>query len=182
VNAGTSSLRVLMTLCECIVVVILAVFALHTNNRVLHQLIFCIGADLNIEAQQHKGIVVLYTVNCVCEHIFFYENKFCIFIFLWPPYVIGQAIYIFMLWFLLLLLFFPRVISAVGDWMSTILPHMVYISVNLECRSQTCCARLAENTAHKKSPKNRHLGTIPQLRRAISSQLRHVSTIGKKTC
>ena len=32
----------------------------------------------------------------------------------------------------------------------------------------------------KKSPKNRHLGTIPQICRAISSQLRHVSTIGKK--
>ena len=28
--------------------------------------------------------------------------------------------------------------------------------------------------------KNRHLGTIPQVYRAISSQLRHVSTIGKK--
>jgi len=28
--------------------------------------------------------------------------------------------------------------------------------------------------------KNRHLGTIPQLCQAISSQLRHVSTIGKK--
>jgi len=25
--------------------------------------------------------------------------------FLWPPYIIGQAIYIFILWFLLLLLF-----------------------------------------------------------------------------
>jgi len=29
-------------------------------------------------------------------------------------------------------------------------------------------------------PKNRHLGTIAQLCWAISSQLRHVSTIGKK--
>jgi len=29
-------------------------------------------------------------------------------------------------------------------------------------------------------PQNRHLGTITQLRRAISSQLRHVWTIGKK--
>ena len=29
-------------------------------------------------------------------------------------------------------------------------------------------------------PKSRHLGTIAQLRWAISSQLRHVSTIGKK--
>jgi len=30
-------------------------------------------------------------------------------------YVIGQATYIFILWFLLLLLFFPRLISAVGE-------------------------------------------------------------------
>ena len=43
-----------------------------------------------------------------------------------------------------------------------------------------CCTRLAANTGRKKVAKNRHLGTIPQLCRAISSQLRHVSTIGKK--
>ena len=47
------------------------------------------------------------------------------------------------------------------------------------CRSETCCRRLAENTGLKKVANNRHLGTIPQLCRAISSQLRHVSTIGK---
>jgi len=40
--------------------------------------------------------------------------------------------------------------------------------------------RLAENTRRKKSPKIRHLGAITQLCRAMSSQLRHVSTIGKK--
>ena len=38
--------------------------------------------------------------------------------------------YIFMLWLLLssffVSSFFPRLISAVGDWMSTILPHMVW--------------------------------------------------------
>jgi len=39
---------------------------------------------------------------------------------------------------------------------------------------------LAENTGCKNDAKNRHLGTIPQLCRAISSELRHVSTIGKK--
>jgi len=33
--------------------------------------------------------------------------------------------YIFALWFLSFC-FFPRLISAVGDWMSTILPHMVW--------------------------------------------------------
>ena len=43
-----------------------------------------------------------------------------------------------------------------------------------------CCTRLAANTGRKKVAKNRHLGTIPQICRAISSQLRHVSTIGKK--
>ena len=43
-----------------------------------------------------------------------------------------------------------------------------------------CCARLAGNPGPKKSPNSRHRGTIAQLCRAISSQLRHVSTIGKK--
>ena len=56
-------------------------------------------------------------------------------------------------------------------------PHS---SVNLECRSEMRCTRLAANTGRKKVAKNRHLGTIGQLCRAISSQLRHVSTIGKK--
>ena len=79
--------------------------------------------------------------------------------------------------FLLLLLFFPRLISAVGDWMFTIHLHMA--CANLECRSETCCTRLAANTGRKKVAKNRHLGTIAQLCRAISSQVRHVSTIGK---
>ena len=42
-----------------------------------------------------------------------------------------ETIYIFMLWFVLLLLlssffFFPRLISAAADWMSAILPHMVW--------------------------------------------------------
>jgi len=39
---------------------------------------------------------------------------------------------------------------------------------------------LAENTGRKNAPKNRHLGTIAQLCSAISSQLRHISTIGNK--
>ena len=34
--------------------------------------------------------------------------------------------YIFMLWFVLLLSFFARLISAAADWMSAILPHMVW--------------------------------------------------------
>jgi len=43
-----------------------------------------------------------------------------------------------------------------------------------------CCTWLAENTGRKNYAKNRHLRTIAQICRAISSQLRHVSTIGKK--
>jgi len=42
-----------------------------------------------------------------------------------------------------------------------------------------CCMRLAANAGPKKVAKNRHLGTIGQVCRAISSQLRHVSTIEK---
>jgi len=53
-------------------------------------------------------------------------------------------------------------------------------SANLECRSERCCRWLRANVGPKKVAKNRHLGTIPQICRAISSQLRHVSKIGKK--
>jgi len=42
------------------------------------------------------------------------------------------------------------------------------------------CTRLAENTGRKNDAKNRHLRTIAQLCRTVSSQQRHVSTIGKK--
>ena len=54
------------------------------------------------------------------------------------------------------------------------------VSANLRCRSETCCTLFAENIGCKKVAKNRHLGTIAQLCRAISLQLRHISTIGKK--
>ena len=43
-----------------------------------------------------------------------------------------------------------------------------------------CCTRLAGNRGRKNGAKTRHLRTIAQLCRAIFSQLRHVSTIGKK--
>jgi len=60
--------------------------------------------------------------------------------------------------------------------MGTMLPHMVWpYSANLECRSEVCCMRLAGNTGRK----NRHFGTITQNCRAISSEQRHISTVGK---
>ena len=54
------------------------------------------------------------------------------------------------------------------------------LSANLECRSEVCCTRLAGNAGPKKLPKIHHRGTITQLCMAISSQLRQLSTIGKK--
>ena len=80
-------------------------------------------------------------------------------------------------WFLL---FLPRLILAVVNWMSTILPHMVGLSANLDCRSEMCCTLLAGNTGCKNDAKNHRLRNITQLCWAISSQLRHLSTIRKK--
>jgi len=49
--------------------------------------------------------------------------------------------------------FFPRLISAVEDWMHTILHTWCGLSANLGCRSETCCKRLAVNTGRKKREK-----------------------------
>jgi len=103
---------------------------------------------------------------------------------LWPPYGIWQAIIFLPCGFYLLLSFIfslPNLSRRIGC-----LPYFhtrCGLSANLGCRSETCCTRLAENTGRKNDAQNRHLRTIAQLcraTRAISSQLRHVSTIGKK--
>ena len=61
------------------------------------------------------------------NYTLFRDVKFCVYTVLWSPYVIGQTIYIFMLFLLLLSSFFiPRLISAATDWMSTILLHMAW--------------------------------------------------------
>jgi len=80
---------------------------------------------------------------------------------------------------LLLLSYFPRLISAVADW----IPYF-YIwfgpSANLECMSE-CTAR-GSLEMHNKDPKNRQNSPSGHPRTtlsAISSQLRNVSTIGK---
>jgi len=83
--------------------------------------------------------------------------------------------YIFILWFLPIYLssFFssPHLIGRTLD---------VWHSANLKCRSEMCCMQLAENTGRNKVANNCHLDTIAQFCRAISLQLRHISTIGKK--
>jgi len=73
--------------------------------------------------------------------------------------------YIFALWFLSFCLSFvissPNLSGRRGD-------------AGLKCA--------ARGSLQIQDAKNRHLGTMAQLRRALSTQLRHVSTIGKKTC
>ena len=99
---------------------------------------------------------------------------------LWPPYVIGGPLYFCPVISIFFYLFFPCLTSAATDWMSTILLHMAWpYSVNfiMQVWSVLHVARCKCGT--QKSRQNRHLGTIPQLCRAIPSQLRHLSTIGK---
>jgi len=103
--------------------------------------------------------------------------------FLWPPYGTGQAIiFLFCGFFYLLLISIfssPNLSRRIGclQYFHTWCDR----TANLWCSSETCFTRLAGNTARKKSPKNRHLGTITQIWRAISSQLSHVSTIEKNS-
>jgi len=104
---------------------------------------------------------------------------------LWPPYGIGQAI-IFSSCGFFFLSFFFFILACCQPSQIGCLPYFHTwcgpISANVGCRSETCCTRLAENTGHKKSPKIRHLHTtaVAQLCPAMSLQLRHISTMGKK--
>ena len=100
---------------------------------------------------------------------------------LWPPYVIGGPLYFcpvvsFYLSFFFFLAYSQRPQSGCLPYFYTWRGS----SANLECRSKRRCTRLAANAGPKEVAKNRHLGTIAQLCRAICSQLWHVSTIGKK--
>ena len=59
--------------------------------------------------------------------------------------------YIFIVSFLLLISpSFFRLISAVADWMSAILAHMVWPCAYLGCSFETCCTWLAGNAGPKK--------------------------------
>jgi len=76
--------------------------------------------------------------------------------------------YIFALWFLSFFLAYSQR-SEIGC-----LPYFYTwcgLSENLECKYEMCCTRFTGNTAN--DAKIRHLRTIAQLCRAVSSQLRH---------
>jgi len=63
--------------------------------------------------------------------------------------------YIFILWFLLAFFFFISLPNLSGRRLDVYhtSTHGVALVRNLECRSETCCARLADNTGCKMSPK-----------------------------
>jgi len=99
--------------------------------------------------------------------------------FLWPALAAlwnRAGHYIFILWFFLLFLAYSQLSQI---WCLPYFQTWCGLSADLECMSEMCCMWLAENTGRKKLPKIHHLGTIAQLCRAISSQLRHVLTIEK---
>ena len=71
--------------------------------------------------------------------------------------------YIFALWFLSFL-FFPCLISAVGDWMSTILPHMVWPYCEFKMQvwnlPHFTCWKHRTQKSHQKSPSRHHCTTL----------------------
>ena len=95
-------------------------------------------------------------------------------IFLWPP-CIADADIIFWSCFFFFLAWSQRSQTECLPYFYT----WCGPSANLECRSEMFYTRLAWNAGSKKSLKTRHLGTTTQLCRALSSQIRHVSTLGK---
>ena len=85
---------------------------------------------------------------------------------LWSPYGIGQTI-IFLpcgFFFFFLLSFFPRLISAVADWMSAILPHMVWpwceFRMQVWNMLHVACWKYKTQKSYQKSPSGHHRTTL----------------------
>jgi len=92
-----------------------------------------------------------------CTHCFFCFLLSCKYMFFMVALWNRADHYIFMLLFVLssfFLLFFPRLISAAGDWILPYLHTWCGLNANLRCRSDTCCTRLAGNTGRTKVAKN----------------------------
>jgi len=90
-------------------------------------------------------------------------------------------IYIFALWFLLSISFFssPNLSCRRLDVYQTCIHNVALVKIQDAGLKHAAHCSLKIQSA-KISPKIRHMGTIVQLCRAMSSQLRHVSTIGNK--
>jgi len=127
----------------------------------------------------------------------------CMSFFLWSLYGIGQTIIFLSCGFFLpsfflsygcpteygrplyfcpvvsiFFLFFPRLISAVADWMSTILRHMMWPYCEFRMYSEMCCTPLTGNTGRKKSPSAHHRTTLSCYTFATETRIDN----WKKTC
>jgi len=93
--------------------------------------------------------------------------------------------YIFVLWFLLLSSFSPRLISAAADWMSTILSHMVWpwciYNAGLKCAA---CGSLKIQVEKiiKNSPSGHHHTTLSDCIFAIKAHIDDRKKLVKQQC
>jgi len=82
----------------------------------------------DFEGQGHQG-QKLHLSALLAACIWFVFGKTSLassLVLLWLRYEIGQTIIFLPCGFFFFLSFFPRLISAIADWMSVILPHMVW--------------------------------------------------------
>jgi len=99
--------------------------------------------------------------------------------FLWPPCIADvDIIFLPCDFYLSSYFFFFSWPNLSGRWLDVY--HTSTHGVALVHIKNACLKCAARSSLKIQDAKNRHLGTIAQLCRAISSQLRHVSTIGKK--
>jgi len=102
--------------CHILVVDEVTVFVV---QFILHMCCICIRVFIRLHLASCDAVIILTLLE-------FLLWSSCIIDFLWPPYVIRQAIIFLPCGFFFYLSFFPCLISAVAEWMSTILLHMVW--------------------------------------------------------
>jgi len=142
----------------------------------------CLRRSMGIGNCRRQHCLRLYGgISVLLMDLFCFSLHYFVVVLLWPPYVIGQAIIFlpcgFYLSFFLLLSFFssPNLSGRRLDVYHTSTPGVALVRIyNAGLKCAACCLLEISDT------NNRHFGTIVQLCRAISSELRHVSTIGKK--
>jgi len=83
-----------------------------------------ISAGASVDLQDSRGRTPL-TLAVDCSEDVYVKRQCKLPIYGRPMYIIGQTIIFSCCGFFFLLLF-PRLISAVAEWMSAILPHMVW--------------------------------------------------------
>jgi len=123
--------------------------------------------DSDSERLFYFGRVSFFTVARDSRRLLYFGR-----VILWSPYVVGRP-YIFSCCDFYLS-FFPGLISATGDWMST----WCGLSANLECMSEMCGTRLAANTGRKKSSFWHHRTTLSGCIFATKARIHN----RKKTC